>query len=389
VSDVSIDGQSCTLIGFNIIAEHTRKSRAIDFVASLANGIPPTTSSPSVPTPASYETALHAPVMLSDTLSQMQGLLSFNNTPSQMQGLPSFDGTLPSASDVFDSSYSTFNDLSTSLTFGTDVTMPLDPYDTSITSTPASNFDFNLPDHSLSSGATTPASAMGDLLPGLSLSSSLMPDTPITSWRKEMYVPPAFATPPRLCFHATPTVATLSPSCAPFLTSNEVEYNFGSSTCLPNTREALVLAPPVVSSASASDVGNLDSSLAPSPIEVTQVSEQPALVSSAGVGLADGHCVVGVNDAVVPAVRKMKRMRQQTTRLAQADNIGNSNVHKRFVIFGSTQCLQALTQSLGRKRLCDTIPCFVFCQFRVPFVIPSLSSDIYMSCVVEFERISG
>jgi hypothetical protein len=149
------------------------------------------------------------------------------------------------------------------------------------------------------------------------------------------------------------------------------------------------LALPVVSSASASDVGNLDSSLAPSPIEVTQVSEQPALVSSAGVGLVDGHCVVGVNDAVVPAIRKTKRMHQQMTCLAQADNIGNSNVHKRFVIFGSTQCLQALTQSLGRKRLCDTIPCFVFCQFCVPFVISSLSSDIYMSCIVEFEHISG
>ncbi|KAG1877377.1 hypothetical protein F4604DRAFT_1680058 [Suillus subluteus] len=266
-----------------LIPEHVRKSRAIDFVAPIANHILPMTSSPSdegfsslegaSSTPAS-ETALYAPLTLSGALSQVQVILSFNKT-------------LLSTGHALDdlSAGLTFNDEMIT-DFSTDISLSLNPYDDSVTSTPASNFDFDLPGYSLSSGATTPVStSMGDSLPDLSLSSGLMPDTPITSWRKDMYIQPAFATPPRLRFRTTPTTATSSPSYAPFPTLLEVKPDFHSSTYSPNppvfvfpaARAALDLEPPVVSSS----VGDLDSS-PPSTFEISQVLEQPALtVSSA------------------------------------------------------------------------------------------------------------
>lgn len=332
------------------------------------NSVPPTTSSPLgegsgspvgaslTVTPASHETAPHAPLTLSDTLRGVDS--------SQMQGLLSLNDPLLSTGHSFDNSYPTFDDLSAGLTFddqmtagfSTDVSMSLDPDNTSFTSTPASHFDFTLPTHSLPSGFTTPASTIGDL-PDLSLSSSPMPhissspmpDTPITSWRKEIYTTPAFnfATPPRLRFRTTPTIATSSPSCAPFLASKENEqYDFGSATCPPHpplvvlpASGAAVLAPPVESSASDSDgARDLDSALAPSAIEVAQVSEQPALLSSAISSTsgspavpAHGHCVAQADIVDVPALRKTKRVRQQTTRLAQANNIGN-NGQKRCIL---------------------------------------------------------
>ncbi|KAG1884717.1 hypothetical protein F4604DRAFT_1676812 [Suillus subluteus] len=383
-------------------AEHVRKSRAIDLVAPIANHILPMTSSPSdegfsslegaSSTPAS-ETALYAPLTLSGALSQVQVISSFNEM-------------LLSTGHAFDNLGAglTFNDEMIT-DFSTDISLSLNPYDDSVTSTPASNFDFDLPGYSLSSGATTPAStSMGDSLPDLSLSSRLMPDTPITSWRKDMYIQPAFATPPRLRFHTTPTTATSLLSYAPFPTLLEVKPDFHSSTYSPNplvfvfpaARAALDLEPPVVSSSvgdldssppstfeilqvleqpaltvssasdfdgvgdlesaqpaltvsSASDsdgIGDLEPAPAPSAVEVTQVLEPPVLLSSLSSAsgstdrqialhndhaLAHGHCVTSVNDAVIPAasIRKTKCMHQQTTRLAQADNIGDSIASKR------------------------------------------------------------
>lgn len=128
---------------------------------------------------------------------------------------------------------------------------------------------------------------------------------------------------------------------------------------VPAAGTAQVLAPPVVSSASGSGcAGDLDSALAPSTVEVAQVSEQPALLPS-DVGSASGSAVQA-DDVVAPAVRKTKRVRQQTTRLAQADSIGGHS-QKRFVI-SSVYYLQArtLTQFLGGERLCDTTLRFVF-----------------------------
>ncbi|KAG2029920.1 hypothetical protein BDR03DRAFT_987445 [Suillus americanus] len=338
------------------------------------------------------KTALYAPLTLSGALSQVQVISSFNET-------------LLGTGHAFDDLGAglTFDDEMTT-DFSTDISLSLNPYDNSVTSTPASNFDFDLPGYSLSSGATMPASTMEDSLPDLSLSFGLMPDTPIMSWRKDMYIQPAFATPPRLRFHTTPTIATSLPSYAHFPTLLEVEPDFHSSTYSPNSLvfvfpaagAALDLEPPVVSSS----VGDLDPS-PPSTFEISQVLEQPALtVSSAsdsdGVGdlesaqpalmvssasdsdgvkdlepdpvpsvvevaqvleplvllsslssasgstdrqivlhndhaLACGHCVTSVNDAVIPAasIRKTKRMRRQTTCLAQADNIGDSIAPKR------------------------------------------------------------
>jgi hypothetical protein len=95
----------------------------------------------------------------------------------------------------------------------------------------------------------------------------------------------------------------------------------------------------------------LDSALAPSTIKVAQVSEQPALLSSAisstSGSPAHGHHVAQADIVDVPAVRKTNHVRQQTTHLAQADNIGNIGQKRcvSYLVFASTS-----TNSIYRKR---------------------------------------
>ncbi|KAG2126849.1 hypothetical protein DEU56DRAFT_915962 [Suillus clintonianus] len=173
--------------------------------------------------------------------------------------------------------------------------MAFDPYDTSVPSTPIQlQFHFTCP--LLIIRATTPASTMGDSLPDLTLSSSPMPETPITSWRKQMYSTSTsgLMTPPRLRFRSTSAIATPLPSLPPSRCWNS--SGFGTTSIL-------------------------------STVEVAQVSEQLALLPS-DVGSASGSAVQA-DDVVVPAVRKTKCIRQQMTRLAQADSIGGCSQKRR------------------------------------------------------------